>query len=132
MAGLAGIALKVAEHPLEMNRLGGDSEVMTPQLHAMVIDDVESTEIFPGITRRALPSGGQVPVRVFDMAPGTVWPQVDVHDRDELIYIVSGELVEGETRYRAGMYLYYEPGTKHQPATDEGVRLLLFGPSVPA
>lgn len=103
-----------------------------PQLRSLQIDDVAPVELAPGCTRRGLPSSGQVLVRVIDMAPGTRWPVVDRHDRDELIYIVSGEVIEGHQRYGAGTYLYYQPGTHHQPYTETGVRMFIVGPATPA
>lgn len=93
------------------------------------IDAAEATDVVPGIVRRALPSSGPVAVRVFDMEPGITWPEVDVHDRDELIYIVSGELLDHGRRYPAGTYLHYQAGSRHQPRTEIGVRILVFGPT---
>lgn len=101
----------------------------SPQPVAVVVDEVDPVIIRPGIVRRDLPSSGQVLIRAFDMEPGTRWPEVDVHDRDELIYVVSGELIEGEQRYPAGTYLHYTAGTSHQPRTDTGVRILVGGPA---
>jgi quercetin dioxygenase-like cupin family protein len=106
----------------------GGMEV-APRLRSLRIDDVPPVEIAPGCTRRGLPSSGQVMVRVIDMAPGTRWPVIDRHDRDELIYIVSGEVIEGDQRYGAGSYLYYQPGTQHQPFTKVGVRMFIVGPA---
>lgn len=105
------------------------TEDETDQLITVQVDDVAPVEICPGIVRRGLPSSGDVLARVFDMAPGTTWPVVDTHDRDELIYVVSGQLMEGERRYDAGTYLYYKPGSSHQPATEVGVRILVIGPA---
>lgn len=93
-----------------------------------MINDVETTDVATGITRRALPSG-QVQARVFDMAPNTMWPSVDHHESDEFILVVSGELIEGQTRFAAGSYLHYSPGTSHQPRTETGVRILVSGAS---
>lgn len=95
-------------------------------LRSVVINEVETTDVVPGITRRTLPSG-QVQARVFDMAPNTTWPSVDHHESDESIYVVSGELIEGQTRFAAGSYLHYSPGTSHQPRTETGVRTLVSG-----
>ncbi|TWD81685.1 ChrR-like protein with cupin domain [Kribbella amoyensis] len=96
---------------------------------AVVIDDVEPTTVTTGIVRRGLPSSGDVLARVFDLAPGVTWPEVDVHDRDELIYVISGALQDHGRNYTAGTYLHYRAGSKHQPSTDVGVRILVFGPA---
>ena len=61
------------------------------------------------------------------MAPDTLWPVVDHHSADEFIYVVSGELIEGETRHSAATYLHYEAATSHQPRTQAGVRILVVG-----
>lgn len=98
-------------------------------LQSVVIDDIPPEPVVPGITRRRLPSSGQVLMRVFDLAPGIVWPEVDVHDRDELIYVVDGVLVEGDRHYPAGSFLHYQAGSRHQPSTEVGVRILVSGPA---
>jgi hypothetical protein len=60
------------------------------------------------------------------MAPGSQWPHVDFHDAGEGVYVVSGELIEGEQRFGSGTYLCFAPGSSHQPRTERGVRLLGF------
>ncbi len=90
------------------------------------VDDVESSDVAPGIVRRALPDGDVI-ARVFDMAPGVVWPVVDHHSADEFIYVVSGELIEGDHAFGPGAYLHYGPGSSHRPRTDEGCRIMVFG-----
>lgn len=98
---------------------------------AVLIDDVEPEPLEAGISRRGLPSSGQVLARVFDLDPGVQWPVVDVHDRDELIYVISGEVLDHDRRFPAGTYLYYQAGSTHQPRTESGTRILVFGPSAP-
>ncbi|HET9450860.1 MAG TPA: cupin domain-containing protein [Aggregicoccus sp.] len=61
-----------------------------------------------------------------DMAPGSQWPHVDFHEAGEEVYVVSGELIEGERRFGPGTYLSFAPGSSHQPRTESGVRLLGF------
>jgi ChrR Cupin-like domain len=100
-------------------------------LQTVVLDHVPPEELQRGITKRRLPSSGEVVMRVFDMAPGIRWPEVDLHDRDELIYVVSGELIEGDQCYPAGTYLHYKAGSRHQPRTEMGVRILVAGPAHP-
>ncbi|MFY2559472.1 cupin domain-containing protein [Corallococcus terminator] len=87
------------------------------------IDDVEPVVIGPGCLRRDLPSTRDVRVWVVDMAPGSQWPWVDVHDTGEEVFVVSGELIEGEQRLGPGTYLFFPPGSQHQPRTETGVRL---------
>jgi hypothetical protein len=94
---------------------------------SVMIDSVAPIEIGPGCFRRDLPSAGGVRVWIVDMAPGSVWPHVDVHDASgEEVYVVSGELIDGEDRFGAGTYVVYEPDSSHRPRTETGVRLFGF------
>ena len=95
-------------------------------LTAVVIDDLLADELKDGIVRRRLP-GGAVSARVFDIPPGVQWPEIDHHAIDESIYVIHGELIEGERHFPAGSFLHYPPGTSHQPRTESGVRILVFG-----
>ena len=99
-----------------------------PALRTLQLDDAAPVEIGPGCLRRALPGTGGVRVWVVDMAPGSQWPRVDVHDAGEGVYVVSGELIEDEQRFGAGTWLCFAPGSSHQPRTESGVRLLGFNP----
>jgi ChrR Cupin-like domain len=91
------------------------------------VDDVAPVEVGPGCLRRDLPSIGPVRVWVVDMAPGSVWPHTDVHGlRGEEVYVVSGELIEGEERFGPGTYVLYGPESRHAPRTETGVRLFGF------
>jgi hypothetical protein len=95
-------------------------------MRALQLEDAAPVEVGPGCLRRALPSTGGVRVWVVDMSPGSQWPHVDVHDTGEGVYVVSGELIEGEQRFGPGTYLCFAPGSSHQPRTERGVRLLGF------
>ena len=100
---------------------------MNPTLKSVRIDEVEPIEVGPGCTIRELPSTGGVRVWVVDMAQGSEWPHLDVHDESgEEIFVVSGELIEGDRRFGAGTYLFYAPGSSHRPRTEAGVRLFGF------
>lgn len=90
---------------------------------AVPVEEAASTEVGPGCSLRHLPSSGPVRAWVADMAPGSQWPVLDVHEFGELAYVVSGELIEDGRRYGPGTYLHYPPGSSHQPRTDLGVRL---------
>jgi anti-sigma factor ChrR (cupin superfamily) len=101
--------------------------VESPMPAAVSVDDAPAVEVGPGCSRRDLPATGGVRVWVVDMAPGSQWPWVDAHDEaGEEVYVVSGELIEGELRYGAGTYLFYGPGSSHRPRTETGVRLFGF------
>lgn len=87
------------------------------------IDDVEPVVVGPGCLRRDLPSTPDVRVWVVDIAPGCQWPSVDFHDTGEEVFVVSGEVIEGEQRFGPGSYLFFSPGSRHQSRTETGVRL---------
>ena len=87
-------------------------------------DTVDPVDIGPGCLRRNLPTAGGLRAWVVDMAPGAMWPHVDRHDAyGEQVFVVSGELIEGDRRFGAGSYLFFGPYSCHQPRTDTGVRL---------
>ena len=95
------------------------------KLTSVLIDDVEPSDVAPGITRRRLP-GEQVAARAFDFAPGTTRPDVDHHRAEELIYVASGEMLDNGARFPAGSFLHYHPGSSHRPGTETGARILVF------
>lgn len=94
----------------------------------MNIDALEAVEVVPGITRRRPPAGSGVRTWIIDMAPGTRWPQPDLHTHGETYLVLDGEVIEGDQRHPAGTYIYWQPGTVHQPRTETGVRLYGFNP----
>ncbi|WAM28183.1 MULTISPECIES: cupin domain-containing protein [Myxococcus] len=97
--------------------------LVVPPWSSVQIDDIEPVVVGPGCLRRDLPSTRDVRVWVVDMAPGSQWPFVDVHDTGEEVLVVSGELIEGEQRLGPGSYLFFPPESRHQPRTETGVRL---------
>jgi anti-sigma factor ChrR (cupin superfamily) len=100
---------------------------MGADLTTVRVDEVAGIEVGPGCRRRDLPAGDGVRVWVVDMAPGSSWPHVDVHDQaGEEVFVVSGELIEGERRFGPGTYLLFGPDSRHQPRTETGVRLFGF------
>lgn len=96
-----------------------------PNLTWVSINDIETSDVAPGITRRQLP-GGAIAARSFDFAPGAIWPEIDHHTADELIYVADGDLIDNGHRFPAGSFLHYSPGSSHRPSTETGVRILVF------
>lgn len=93
-------------------------------LTAIDIDTVPSVTVGPGCLRRDLPSRAGMRVWVVDMAPGAEWPHVDEHGAGgENVFVVSGEMIEGDRRLGPGTYLNFGPNSSHRPRTEKGVRL---------
>lgn len=104
-----------------------DITSLVPGLLPVDVDAVAPVEVGPGCLRRDLPATGAVRVWVVDMAPGSVWPSVDQHDETgESVYVVSGEVIEGDQRFGPGTYLSFQAHSRHRPRTEVGVRLFGF------
>lgn len=96
----------------------------TPRLvRAIDVLTAEPIHVGPGCIRRDLPGTGQVRAWIVEMAAGCEWPRVDFHDEPELVYILDGEVIEGERSYEAGTYFLFEKGSSHRPRTVSGVRM---------
>ena len=103
------------------------TDIDQPGHCATEIDAAPAVVIGPGCTRRDLPANAGARTWVVDIAPGAEWPCVDCHDEHgEEIFIVSGELIEGDRRYGPGQHLCYAPHSRHRPRSEIGVRLLGF------
>jgi hypothetical protein len=76
-----------------------------------------------GIMRHRLPQTEHAGAWLIDFAPGTEWPQVDVHAIEERYHVVSGEVIEGKDRYGPGTYVVFAPGSRHRPRTETGARM---------
>lgn len=96
------------------------------EMLALVAGEVPAIEVGPGCHRRDLPSTAGVRAWIVEMAPGSEWPYVDRHPTGEDVYVLEGEMIEGEQRYPAGSYLHFLPGSSHQPRTETGLRLFGF------
>ncbi len=100
---------------------------MASMLEAMRVDEATPIEIGNGCYRRDLPSTSGVRVWVVDISPGCQWPHVDRHDAmGEEVYVVSGELIEGDLTFGPGTYVFFKPDSHHQPRSEKGVRLFGF------
>jgi anti-sigma factor ChrR (cupin superfamily) len=91
------------------------------------VGDAPATQVGPGCVRRDFPSRDGVRIWLVDIAPGSEWPHVDIHDaQGEDILVVSGELIEGDRTIPAGSFLQFAPHSRHRPRTLTGVRLFGF------
>lgn len=98
-----------------------------PAFDVVNIEEVDPLVIGEGCVRRDLPSRNGIRIWVVDMAPGAVWPYVDVHDQlGEDVFIASGELIEGDRVLPAGSFAAFAPFSSHRPHTKTGVRLFGF------
>ena len=96
-------------------------------LEAVRVDDLPPVEVGNGCYRRDLPSTAGVRVWVVDISAGAEWPHIDEHDAaGEELFVVSGELIEGDFRFGPGTYVFFKPGSSHRPRSEKGVRLFGF------
>ena len=96
-------------------------------LDAISCDGLPKVEVGEGCTRVDFPSRPGVRKWVVDMAPGATWPHVDRHGQEgEDVFVVSGEVIEGDKRFGPGTFLNFGPNSSHQPRTEQGVRLFGF------
>jgi hypothetical protein len=96
-------------------------------LSAYEVDRLPRVAVGPGCTRIDLPGRSGVRLWVVDMEPGAVWPRVDWHDAyGEDVFVVNGEVIEGDHRFGRGSFLRFDAKSFHRPRTETGVRLFGF------
>ena len=93
-------------------------------LRQVDVNGLTPVVVGPGCTRYDLPSRRGMRAWVVDIEAGAAWPHVDHHDDlGEDVFVVSGEMIEGDARYGPGTFLHFDPGSSHRPRSDQGVRL---------
>ncbi|MFG3643149.1 cupin domain-containing protein [Micromonospora sp. NPDC047762] len=110
-----------------MRREHDDHDCMTnasDDVQILQVDEVEPVEVVPGIIRRRLPVTERARGWMYDFAPGTEWPEVDVHEGEERYYVVSGEFIDRGHRLGPGSYVVFAPGSTHRPRTETGARMI--------
>jgi len=50
--------------------------------------------------------------------------EVDHHDRDEIVYVLSGTFVQNGRSSRPGTYIHHRAGSRHQASTPDGCTFL--------
>jgi hypothetical protein len=93
-------------------------------IRVVQVDDVEAVEVVPGIVGRRLPASEWARGWMYDFAPGTEWPEVDVHEGEERYFVVAGEFIDRDRRLGPGSYVVFAPGSSHRPRTEVGARML--------
>ncbi len=101
-----------------------DTDATSTLITAVQIDDIAPVEVVAGIMRRRLTHTEYARGWLIDFAPGTEWPEVDVHATEERYYVLSGEVIEGDERHGPGSYVVFAPGSRHRPRTETGARML--------
>ena len=69
------------------------------------VDELPEVVVAPGVVRRGLIATDFVRGWIIDFAPGSEWPQIDVHEGEERYFVLSGEIIEGDLRYTAGTHV---------------------------
>lgn len=94
------------------------------------VDEVPARPYADGITIRHLWEGeADRKCLVVDIAPGAVWPELDVHEPgSEEVFVVSGVFNDGVRDYPAGTFLHCPAGSSHVPQSTTGCRLFVFYP----
>jgi len=84
----------------------------------------------PGFSTRLLwsrPDGRKA--LLFEIAPGAVYPELDVHwPGAEEVFVLSGTFCDGRHSYPAGTFIHHPAGTAHIPQSPEGCVLFVFFP----
>lgn len=84
----------------------------------------------PGFSTRLLwsePNGRKT--LIFEIAPGAVYSDLDVHAPGaEEVFVVSGTFCDGKDSYPAGTFIHHPAGTSHIPQSVDGCVLFVFFP----
>jgi hypothetical protein len=93
--------------------------------------DVPRKELcHPGFSTRLLwtgPNGRKA--LIFEIAPGAVYPELDVHAPGaEEVFVVSGTFCDGRHSYPAGTFIHHPAGSAHIPQSKDGCVLFVYFP----
>jgi hypothetical protein len=93
-------------------------------IHAVHIDDIEPFRVAEGITGRRLPRTDLIRGWLYDLEPGSAWPETDHHVAEERYYVTKGEIVDNGVVYPAGTYVVFAAGSSHRPTSPKGGQIL--------
>ncbi len=94
------------------------------------LSSVSPKELFTGINVfRLWKSESGARALVLEIAPGSCWEGLDVHEPGpEEVYVVSGVFNDGVRDYPAGTFIHNPAGSAHVPQSQSGCRLFVFYP----
>ena len=92
--------------------------------HVLSVFDIEAETVTEGITRRRIHHSDFASSWLIEFAPGTCWPAIDRHNREEWYYVLRGEIIEGSQCHPAGTYVRFLPGSSHRPRSRIGAVIL--------
>lgn len=95
-----------------------------PLCHVLSVFDIEAEPVTDGITRRRIHRSDFASSWLIEFAPGSCWPEVDRHTREEWYYVLRGEILEGNRCHPAGTYVRFLPGSSHRPHSRTGAVIL--------
>ena len=84
----------------------------------------------PGFSTRLLWSGADGRrALLFEIEPGAVYPELDVHwPGAEEVFVLSGSFCDGVNTYPAGTFIHHPPGSAHIPQSTTGCVLFVYFP----
>lgn len=84
----------------------------------------EKIVVGPGCYRWDFPPTNGIRPWVAEIEAGATWPLVDHHGAGgESVFVLEGELIEGNDRFGPGTFLQFEAFSEHQPRSESGVKL---------
>ena len=89
-------------------------------------NSVEWVQFRPGSRWKTLfedPKTGQRAILV-QWDPGYRMGQIDHHERDEIVYVLSGTFVQNGRSSGPGTYIHQRAGSRHQASTPDGCTFL--------
>src|SRR5690242_20428631 len=88
------------------------------------LHDLDKIAVGPGCYRWDLPTANGTRHWVVEIEAGATWPHIDRHGAGgESVFVLEGEVIEGDERFGPGTFLQFAPFSEHQPRSESGVKL---------